>query len=97
MSVRFEWDKHKAAVNIRIHAGVSFDEASTVFDDALASIYNDPGHSTHETGEIIIGHSIRNRLLLVCFAERAKDVVRIYSAGPVTRRERMDYEESITR
>ncbi len=34
MPYRFEWDSRKAATNIRKH-GVSFDEASTVFDDPL--------------------------------------------------------------
>jgi uncharacterized protein len=31
----FEWDPVKAAVNLEKH-GVSFDEAATVFEDALA-------------------------------------------------------------
>ncbi len=35
MSYRFEWDQNEAASNI-FHHRVSFDEASTVFDDSLA-------------------------------------------------------------
>ncbi len=45
-----------------------------------------------ESREIIIGHSIANRLLLVCFAER-EDSIRIISARRATPKERSDYEE----
>lgn len=57
MSVRFVWDSRKASANRRKHK-VSFDEASTVFNDALARIFDDAEHSTDEVREIIIGHSI---------------------------------------
>ena len=40
MSVRFEWDKDKADANVAKH-GVTFDEASTVFGDPLAVIFED--------------------------------------------------------
>ena len=69
MSFRFEWDKNKASSNIKKH-GVSFDEARTVFNDPLARIFDDEEHSSIERREIIIGHSIVNRLLVVCFTER---------------------------
>ena len=97
MSVRFEWDKHKAAINIRKHHGISFDEASTVFDDSLAVIFDDEDHSIDEAREIIIGRSIRHRLVLVCFTEVAKDVIRILSARLATKKERKDYEENLNR
>ncbi len=42
-----------------------------------------------------MGYSILDRLLLVSFAERSKDRVRIISARKATRRERNDYEENI--
>jgi uncharacterized DUF497 family protein len=93
MDVHLEWDRRKAAVNLRKHR-VSFDEASTVFDDPLAFIFDDQDHSADEQREIIIGHSINNRLLLVCFTERTPDAVRIFSARLATKRERKDYEEN---
>ena len=40
MPYRFQWDSRKAATNLRKH-GVRFDEASTVFDDPLAAIFDD--------------------------------------------------------
>jgi len=54
--VEFDWDDAKAASNLAKH-GVSFEEALTVFDDPLAAIFEDEGHSTGEDREIIIGHS----------------------------------------
>ncbi len=44
MDLRFEWDKKKAAANLRKH-GVSFDEARTVFYNPLATIFDDEEHS----------------------------------------------------
>ena len=96
MSVKFEWDQHKARINLRKHQ-VSFDEAATVFDDPLAYIFDDDDHSASEHREIIIGHSATNELLLVCFTERVKDIIRIFSARPATRKEREDYEENAHR
>jgi uncharacterized DUF497 family protein len=63
MSLRFEWDSKKAAVNFTKH-GVSFEEALTVFSDPLARIFDDEEHSSKEPREIIIGHSAKQRLLL---------------------------------
>ena len=54
MPYRFQWDSRKAATNLRKH-GVSFDEASTVFDDPRAAIFDDETHSTAEVRELIIG------------------------------------------
>jgi uncharacterized DUF497 family protein len=80
----------KPAANISGH-GVSFDEASTVFfHDPLAVIFDDEIHSFGERREIIIGHSINGRLLLVCFTERPGEIIRIISAREPTRRERKD-------
>lgn len=54
MGLRFEWDRRKAGTNLEKH-GVSFDEASTVFHDPLARIFDDQDHSEQETREIIVG------------------------------------------
>jgi hypothetical protein len=90
--MEFEWDESKAAANLKKH-GVSFDEAETVFDNVLAAIFDDEAHSEGERREIIIGHSRKNRLLLVSFTERS-NVIRIVSARLATRREREDYEQN---
>jgi uncharacterized protein len=93
MGLKFEWDKNKAAANIKKH-GIAFDEAVTVFSDPVARIFYDLEHSLTEDREIIIGHSVNHRLLLVCFIERSRDVVRIFSARRATKKERKDYEEN---
>jgi len=90
--MRFEWDPDKAAVNLTKH-GVNFEEASSVFADTLAVIFDDEAHSTNEHREIIIGHSQRSRLLLVSFVERESGI-RLISARVATRQEREDYEEN---
>jgi hypothetical protein len=72
---------------------VTFDEAGTVFADPLAVIFDDEEHSQEEIREIVIGHSMLQRLLLVSFTERGGDLVRIISARKATNRERRDYEE----
>ncbi len=96
MGYGFEWDVDKAKANRSKHS-VSFDEAATVFDDSLARIFDDKLHSANEVREIIIGHSIKGRLLLICFAERPKEVIRIISARLPTRKERKDYEEIVAK
>lgn len=90
--MKFEWDEAKAAANLRKH-GISFEEAKTVFDNPLAVIFEDEAHSTDEFREIIIGHSQRNRLLLIAFTQRL-DSIRIISARLATRQERQDYEQN---
>jgi hypothetical protein len=92
ISLEFEWDEDKAEANRKKH-GVSFEEAASVFADPLAAIFDDEAHSTEEQREIIVGHSDKNRLLLVCFTERA-GAIRIISARRATNRERKDYEEN---
>jgi len=92
MSLQFEWDRRKAALNLKNHK-VSFDEAITVFDDPLAYIFDDEDHSINEHREIIIGHSVLNKLLLVSFTERANNLIRIISARETTKRENKDYGE----
>lgn len=91
--MRFEWNAEKAAANVNKHR-VSLDDAATVFNDPLAQIFDDEDHSISEHREIIIGHSIANRLLVVSFIERTQGVVRIISARFATRVESKDYEEN---
>ena len=90
--MEFEWDETKAASNLKKHL-VSFEEAATVFRNPLAAIFSDGIHSTGEYREIIVGHSQRNRLLFVAFAER-EEQIRIISARLATQEERKRYERN---
>lgn len=91
MEAVYGWDSAKARRNFAKHK-VFFEEAVTVYSDPLARISNDVSHSAEERREIIVGHSIRQRLLLVCFVER-EGAIRLISARLATGGERYDYEE----
>jgi hypothetical protein len=91
MALEFEWDPSKAGENLSDH-GVSFGEAEGVFADPLALELADPDHSDEEARWIVLGHSYRERLLVVVFTERG-EVIRIISARPATRGEMKGYEE----
>ena len=89
----FEWDSAKAAGNIRKH-GISFDEASTVFADESAILFDDPDHSDSEDRYLIIGFSKYANMLIVCHCLRGKgDTIRIISARKATRTEILAYVE----
>ena len=95
MTPEFEWNGKKAEDNLKRH-GIAFEEALTVFGDPLARIFDDPDHSEDEQRELIIGHSARQRLLLVSFTARGLRT-RIIGARPVTARERTDYEQNTSK
>lgn len=88
--MQFEWDVAKAAGNLAKH-GVSFDEASTVFGDPLATTVVDPDHSVDEKRLLTTGFSDRQRVLSVWHTER-DGAVRIIGAREATPRERRTYE-----
>lgn len=89
--MRFEWDGKKARANIKKH-GVTFGEATEVFDDPNLVEGVDDEHSDREARFFVIGYSTL-RMLFVVFAERHGDVIRIISARPPTPAERKAYEE----
>jgi uncharacterized DUF497 family protein len=60
MSIKFEWDPHKARRNLRKH-GVEFDEATTIFADTLSITVPDPDHSEGEARWVTMGLSNRQR------------------------------------
>jgi uncharacterized DUF497 family protein len=86
--VRFIWDERKAAANSKKH-GVSFDEASSAFEDKLGAYYPD---TLHEDRFILIGYSRQQRLLYVVHAEVEVDAIRIISARKATKHEKASYE-----
>ncbi len=88
----FEWDPQKAKSNLEKH-GVSFEEASTAFQDTLSLTIDDPLHSIDEERLILIGMSQENRILVVVHTERG-DNIRIISARKATKEERKSYESN---
>jgi uncharacterized DUF497 family protein len=88
--VNFAWDARKAAANLNKH-GVSFEEAATVFGDALAIAIED---AVDPERTLLLGMSERQRALLVVHTEFDDSMIRIISARRATAHERRRYEES---
>ncbi|NOT49589.1 MAG: BrnT family toxin [Acidobacteria bacterium] len=88
--MQFDWDSKKAAANLKKHR-VSFEEAETVFGDPLARIFDDDFHSLDERRSAIFGHSNKNRLLIVSYAEQEGDKIRLISARQATPKEGRRY------
>lgn len=87
--MQFEWNLDKANLNLKKHS-VSFNEASTVFNDPLSVAF--PDSSYGEDRYVIIDLSSDSRILVVSHTERA-DRLRIIGAREATRNERRFYED----
>jgi len=91
--VKFSWDEKKAKSNLIKHQ-VSFEEAKRVFWDESARLIEDPDHSQYEDRFLIIGMSVKFRILTVVHCYRENDeVIRIISARKATKREVKQYKE----
>ncbi len=91
--IRFEWDEAKNRANRRKH-GVSFEEAQTVFLDENAIRFYDPDHSADEDRFLMLGISIRLRVLVVCRCFRVgESTIRIISARKANKRESATYQD----
>jgi uncharacterized DUF497 family protein len=91
VGLQFEWDPDKAGRNQHKHR-TTFEEAATVFADALAVTVLDPDHSVSEERYITVGLSQHHRLLMVAHTERGGRI-RIISARGLTATEKRDYEQ----
>ena len=89
--MQFEWDRAKAAANLRKHR-VSFQEASTALQDPLSTSFPDAA-AEGEQRFVTIGISALGHLLVVAHTERG-DTIRLISARRATRRERGFYEQA---
>lgn len=89
--LQFEWDERKNLLNQKKH-GVSFEEARTVFYDDNAVEFFDSDYSVMEERFLMLGLSVKSRILLVCYCLRGKgSSIRIVSARKATKRERSFY------
>jgi uncharacterized DUF497 family protein len=92
-SLRFEHDPEKAAANFAKH-GVSFEEAATTFFDPAAASWYDEDHSSPGDERFMnLGVSTSLRLLFVVHNEE-DGLIRIISARPATPAKRAIYEEA---
>lgn len=89
--MRFVWDMRKSLANRKKH-GVSFAEAQSAFYDENAKVYFDPDHSVTEDRFILLGVSLRLRVVVVCHCYREDEsVVRIISARKADKGEQEGY------
>lgn len=92
----FEWDVHKAVSNLQKH-GVTFEQAASVFLDALALTVFDEAHSEYEERWFTLGHTTGSMLLAVAHTYQITGAtssrVRIISARPATKHERRLYAD----
>ena len=87
-----EWDPCKAKINLEKH-GVRFSDAEAVLYDPNALSFEDPT-AQGEQRFVVIGMDHLWRLLVVIYTERG-DRIRLISARPATRSERLKYESGI--
>jgi hypothetical protein len=85
--MNFDWDENKNQINREKH-GIDFDEASTVFFDKKAILFDDPEHSGQEERFLLLGMSKTARVCIVCHCYRESDaIIRIISARKATKKE----------
>ncbi len=90
--MEFEWNSEKALINQEKH-GVTFEEATSVFDDDDALLIYDPDHSEDEDRFILLGASTYLNLLIVCHCYRdSENKIRIISARKATKNETKTYK-----
>jgi len=97
MQYNFEWNPGKAHTNIRKH-GVSFEEATEVFDDPMAmTVFDEDESSNEEDRWITLGKARDQYYLLVIHTYRNTNkenvTIRLISARPATKHEIRQYEE----
>jgi uncharacterized DUF497 family protein len=88
----FVWDRKKATQNLKKHE-ISFEDASTVFDDPFEVTVYDVDHSFDEYRFVTLGQVANGRVVVVCYKEERTDLYRIITARAATATERRDYEQ----
>ncbi len=94
-TLKFEWDENKNEINKKKH-GLSFEEASEVFYDDDAVLFDDPDHSVGEQRFLIIGAVGSSKICIVSHCYRDNDnVIRLISARMATKSEIRYYQERV--
>jgi uncharacterized protein len=89
IEMAYQWNRDKAAANLRKH-GIDFADAVSVFSDDLAITV--PDDRFDEERFVTIGVDAFGRVLVVVYTLRDKEI-RLISARKATRHERQQYEE----
>lgn len=91
--MNIEYDEQKASKNLKKH-GVSFEEAEEALYDPFALVMDDE-EAIDEERYLLLGKSKKERILMVVYAIRYEDTIRIISARKATGKEKADYESGI--
>ena len=91
MAPRFGWDEVKRRSNYQKHA-IDFADVDVAFDDPGAVIEEDESERYGEARFKIVA-IVDAQLLSIVFTER-DDIIRIISARPATKREKVNYASS---
>ena len=83
MALRFEWDPDKARRNLRKHR-LSFEEATTAFEDDRSLTTPDPAHSVGEERFLLLGRTGSGRIVVVAFTERTGILTPSASSQPAS-------------
>lgn len=89
--VRCEWSPLKAQANLRVHG--SFAEAVAALEDEHALSREDPD-AIEEQRSVTLGLSNLGNLLVVVYAYREPDVIRVISAWKANKRQRSQYAKA---
>ena len=89
IEMAYQWNRNKAATNLRKH-GIDFADAVSVFSDDLA--FTIPDERFDEERFVTIGIDAFGRVLVVVYTLR-DDEIRLISARKATRYEQQQYEE----
>lgn len=85
----YQWNRDKAAANLRKH-GIDFADAVSVFSDDLAITI--PDERFDEERFVTLGIDAFGRVLVVVYTLRDNEI-RLISARKATRHEQQQYEE----
>lgn len=91
--MNYEWDPVKAATNLKKH-GVRFADAVLVFEDEQAITIEDVD-ADGEQRFCTVGMDSVLAILVVVYAYRFENMIRIISARKASRKERILYENGI--
>jgi uncharacterized protein len=96
ISMEFEWDENKNLANIKNHEGISFEDATKVFDDIWAIDEDDFAHSTFNEKRFTIIGMADTKILRVSYkiVSDQPEVIRIISVRKAKGMDKQNYEQA---
>ena len=94
--MKFDWDENKNQTNIADHDGISFDDATKVFDDIWAIDEDDSDHSNIDEKRFTIIGLAETEILRITYSivSEETEVIRIISARQAKGKDKRNYEQA---